>query len=187
MAAAWQKEEPEVQEILQRYPQRRSAIMPLLHLAQERRGGYLAPEDLEAVGEVLGLTVAEVESVASFYALYHRKPVGRYVLTVCANLSCHLSGARELVRHLQQRLGVEPGQTTRDGLFTLEVTPECLAACDQAPAVQVNGYYLHRVTPRRADELVEALRQGRSPQELAQRSQLPPPVGEVHADGAGGL
>ena len=185
MPPTWVEEKAVIQAILERYPQRRSAIMPLLHLAQERRG-YLDREDLEAVGQILGLTVAEVESVVSFYALYHRRPVGRFVLTVCGNLSCQLGGARALVRHLERRLGVRVGETTRDGLFTLQLTPECLAACDQAPAVQVNGYYVHRVTPERADRLLAALREGRSPAELADRAELPPTGGageEVGRDG----
>lgn len=172
MAAPWLARREAVEAILSQYPHKRSAVMPLLRLAQESRG-YLETEDLQAVGELVGLTVAEVESVASFYSLFYRQPVGRYVLTVCGNLSCALAGARRLADHLCRRLGVRSGQTTADGLFTLQVTPECLAGCDQAPVVQVNGYYLHRVTPQRADRVLEALRQGVPIPELADRAELP--------------
>lgn len=172
MGAPWAERRETVEAILSRYPHKRSAVMPLLRLAQESRG-YLEAEDLRAVGELVGLTLAEVESVASFYALFYRKPVGRFVLTVCGNLSCALAGARRLADHLSQRLGVRPGQTTADGLFTLQLTPECLAACDQAPVLQVNGYYLHRVSPERADRVLKALRDGVPIPELADRSELP--------------
>lgn len=149
----------EVREIIGRYPEPRSAIMPLLHLAQEVRG-YVADEDLHTVAELLDLTPAYVDSVCSFYSMFKRHPVGRYVITVCANLSCGLNGADSLVAHLERRLGIRAGETTADGLITLEVTGECLAACDGAPVCQVNEEYVERLTPERADELIESLRGG---------------------------
>ena len=185
MPPSWTQEREAIDAILRRYPQPRSAIMPLLHLAQERRG-HLAREDLEAVGRILGLTLAEVESVASFYALYYRQPVGRYVITVCGNLSCQLAGARELLRHLERRLGIRAGETTPDGAVTLHWTPECLAACDMAPALQVSGYYVHRVDERRADELLRALQEGRHPRELADRARLPDAAEGRGGAGGGG-
>ncbi|WP_324667856.1 NADH-quinone oxidoreductase subunit NuoE family protein [Geochorda subterranea] len=172
MTPEWAQRRAVVDEILQRYPERRSAIMPLLHLAQESRG-YVAREDIEAIAEILAMTPAQVESVASFYALYVRRPRGRHTLTVCSNLACVLGGARSLVEHLRQRLGVEPGETTDDGLFTLQVTGECLAACDQAPVLQVDGYYVHRASPDKVDRLLEALRRGVPMAELADRAALP--------------
>ncbi|HEY8424842.1 MAG TPA: NAD(P)H-dependent oxidoreductase subunit E [Limnochordales bacterium] len=182
MTPEWAQRRAVVEEILQRYPERRSAIMPLLHLAQESRG-YIALEDIEAIAEILGMTPAQVESVASFYALYVRRPQGRHTLTVCSNLACVLGGARSLVDHLRRRLGVEPGETTGDGLFTLQVTGECLAACDQAPVLQVDGYYVHRATPDKVDRLLEALRRGVPMAELADRATLPH---EADGDGQGG-
>lgn len=156
------KHEDLIAEILQRYPVPRSAIMPLLHLAQEERG-YHTAEDYAQIGDLVGETQAYVESVASFYALYRKHPHGKYTLTVCHNLSCCLGGADRLVEHLTKQLGVESGETTPDGLFTLEVTGECLAACDSAPVVQVNLDYHLGVTPEKADELLEALRKEAKP------------------------
>ena len=189
MTPEWARRREQVAEILERYPERRSAIMPLLHLAQEERG-YVAREDVEAIAEILEMTPAQVESVASFYALYRRRPQGRYTLTVCSNLACVLGGARGLVEHLRQRLGVEPGETTPDGLFTLQVTGECLAACDQAPVMQVNGYYVHRAVPEKVDRVLEALRRGVPPASLADRATLPgeaaaPPDGASAGTGPG--
>ncbi|MBE3598282.1 MAG: NAD(P)H-dependent oxidoreductase subunit E [Limnochordaceae bacterium] len=172
MAPQWARDESAVREILSRYPDKRSAIMPLLHLAQEQRG-YLDREDIDAVGEILDLTPAQVESVASFYSLFLRRPEGRYTLTVCGNLACALGGARELVGYLERRLGVVAGETTGDGMFTLKVTGECLAACDQAPVLQVNGYYVHRATPERVDALIESLKDGVPPARLADKATLP--------------
>lgn len=168
----WARDAGRVAEIVARYPERRSAIMPLLHLAQEERG-YIATDDVQAIAGILGLTPAEVESVSSFYALYRPQREGRYVITVCANLACVLAGARRLVQHLEQRLGIRAGETTGDGVFTLKVTGECLAACDQAPVMQINGRFVHRAVPERADAVLEALRQGVPLEELADRAALP--------------
>lgn len=159
----WRQEKAgDVEAIIARYPDSRSAIMPLLHLAQDS-GGFVAQEDLETIADLLGLSTGYVDSVCSFYSMYKREPVGRYLITVCTNLSCGLCGADELVKHLERRLGIKAGETTPDGLVTLEVTGECLAACDGAPALQVNTEYAERMTPERADELIAALRQGKAP------------------------
>ena len=183
MTPEWARRREQVAEILGRYPEKRSAIMPLLHLAQEERG-YIAREDIEAIADILEMTPAQVESVASFYALYLRRPAGRFTLTVCSNLSCVLGGARQLVQHLQERLGVGPGETTEDGMFTLQVTGECLAACDQAPVLQVNGYYIHRALPERVDRVLEALKQGVPVAQLADRAALPGEAEAALGDGA---
>ncbi|MCL5676816.1 MAG: NAD(P)H-dependent oxidoreductase subunit E, partial [Firmicutes bacterium] len=138
---AWpEKRQTEISEIIARYPDSRSALLPLLHLAQEERG-WVAQEDLEAVGQILGLSAAYVDSTASFYAMYHGHPVGKYVVTVCTNLSCHLAGADKVLETLEKTLGIKPGETTKDGLITLEGTSECLAACDAGPVAQVNVEY----------------------------------------------
>lgn len=150
--------EAEAQSILRLYPERRSAIMPLLHACQDRRG-YLVAEDIERVAQWIGETPAYVESVASFYVLYRRKPHGKVCLTVCTNLSCHVNGADELLAGLSDKLGIAPGETTPDGVFYLEETSECLAACDGAPMLQANLEYHLRVTPEKLDELLAKLRQ----------------------------
>ncbi|HEY8532182.1 MAG TPA: NAD(P)H-dependent oxidoreductase subunit E [Limnochorda sp.] len=156
--ASWAVERrSEIDALIARYPQKRSAVLPLLHLAQEARG-YLAPEDLETVGELLEMTPSEVNSIASFYSLLHREPRGRYTITVCQNLACVLGGAEQLARHVRERLGIGPGETTPDGLFTLEETHECLAACDGAPVLQVNLAYATGMTPEKVDRLLEELR-----------------------------
>lgn len=158
----------EIQRIIARYPHSRSAIMPLLHLAQAERG-HIAREDMAAIGEILGLTEAYVESVCSFYSLFYRKPVGKYVIHVCNNLTCGMCGAERLVEQLERQLGIKAGETTPDGLVTLLVTGECIAACDGAPALQVNLEYCLKVTEKRAEEIVAALRRGEDPAQLADR------------------
>ncbi len=176
-AVSWVVERhEEIEALINRYPERRSAVLPLLHLAQEARG-YLATEDVEAVAELVGMTPSEVTGIVSFYSLLHRQPRGRYTLTLCQNLPCVLAGAEALAQHLRQRLGIVPGETTPDGLLTLEETHECLAACDGAPVVQVNLEYATHMTPEKVDRLLEALR--------AASQEAAAPDGEE--DDAGGL
>lgn len=171
---AWVKERAqEIEEIISRYPQAKSAMMPLLHMAQEERG-WIADEDLEAIADILGTTASHVESVCSFYSLFYRTPKGKYVITVCANVQCGLSGASALVDHLEERLGIKVGETTPDGLISLLTTGECIAACDGAPAVQVNLEYCGRVTPERADEIIAAIRAGEDPKAISDRFGIPP-------------
>ena len=147
-------------EILARYPagRGRSALMPLLRLAQER-DGYVTAEAIAEVGDILGLSSAEVLAVASFYSMFHLKPKGRHVISVCHNLPCNLMGAEAVIGRLEEVLGVgSESETTADGAFTLE-RAECLAACDAAPCLQVDYDALHaKVTPERAEALVEELR-----------------------------
>lgn len=149
----------EVAEIIARYPDSRSAVMPLLHLAQDERG-FIAQEDLEAVARLLSVTSAYVDSVASFYAMYHGHPVGKYIITVCTNMACHIAGAGKVVDTLEQVLGIKAGETTPDGLITLEGTSECLAACDGGPVAQVNTEYFLKLNPAKAEALVAAIKSG---------------------------
>jgi NADH-quinone oxidoreductase subunit E len=152
-------------EIIARYPQgrSRSAVMPLLRLAQER-DGYVTTEAVEEIAEILGLSSAEVLAVASFYTMYHLRPKGRRVISVCHNLACDLAGAEGLIEHLEHSLDVgSEGGTTADGEFTLE-RAECLAACDSAPVVQVDYDQMHaRMTPETMDALVASLRSDAGP------------------------
>jgi NADH-quinone oxidoreductase subunit E len=132
--------------------------MPLLRLAQER-DGWVTPEAMAEIGDILGLSSAEVLAVASFYSMYHLKPKGRHVISVCHNLACNLMGAERVIEHLEDTLGVDSeGETTADGAFTLE-RAECLAACDAAPCLQVDYDALHaKMTPDSVEALVEELR-----------------------------
>jgi NADH-quinone oxidoreductase E subunit len=141
------------------YPQKRSALIPVLHLLQEQEG-YLSPEGIEDVATLLELTPAEVRGTASFYDMFHLEPIGRYLVAVCTNIACMLDGAYELLEHIQEDLGVHPGGTTPDGLFTLE-DAECLALCGNAPCVTVNWRFFGNMTPERWDALIEDLRAGR--------------------------
>jgi NADH-quinone oxidoreductase subunit E len=147
------------QALIALYPHPRSAVIPLCHLAQEQ-DGWLRPEAMEEIGELCGVTAAEVRGTASFYDMLHTEPVGIYVLSVCTNIACLLGGALELLEHAQSVLGVRAGGTTTDGMFTLHEA-ECLADCDQTVCVQVNHRYVGAQTPESLDALLEDLRAGR--------------------------
>ena len=146
-------------ELVALYPRRRSAMLPLLHLAQEQ-DGYVTDEAMVEVAELTGTTPAEVRGTAAFYDMFHLEPVGRYVVGVCTNIACLLAGGEELLAHASRALGCAVGGTSADGLFTLEET-ECLADCNIAPVVQVNHRYVRTTTPELFDALVDDLRQGR--------------------------
>jgi NADH-quinone oxidoreductase subunit E len=140
------------------YPEARSALIPLCHLAQAQ-DGYLTEDAMEHVAELVGVTPAEVRGTASFYDMFHLEPVGRYVVAVCTNIACMLSGAFDLLEHAESSLGVGVGQTTADGMFTLEEA-ECLAGCDNAPCVQVNHRYFGPIGQSDLDDLVQKLSTG---------------------------
>ncbi|HET9092557.1 MAG TPA: NAD(P)H-dependent oxidoreductase subunit E [Acidimicrobiales bacterium] len=141
------------------YPERRSALIPLCHLAQAQ-DGYLTEEAMEDVAELCGVSAAEVRGTASFYDMLHTEPVGKYVIAVCTNIACMLAGAYEVLGHAEERLGIHSGQTTPDGLFTIEEA-ECLAGCDKAVCVQVNHRFFGPVDEEGFDRLVEDLAEGR--------------------------
>jgi NADH-quinone oxidoreductase subunit E len=146
----------ELQEVVARYPDKRSAMLPALAIAQ-REQGYLTPEAYEWVAKALDTTPTWVASVASFYTMLRKEPVGKYLIQVCTNLSCSLVGAQPLLLYLQERLGIRVGETTPDGLFTL-ATVECLGSCATAPVMQVNDRYYERLTRERIDEILAELR-----------------------------
>lgn len=152
------------QEIIARYPRVKSALIPVLHLAQEQEG-YVSTEAMAHIAELMGLTPAEVYGTASFYEMFKFHPVGRYCINVCTNISCQLLGAWELLEHAEEHLGIKAGSTTADGMFTLEDV-ECIAACTEAPALQVNYRYRNKVTAEQFDELVRALRAGELAEEI---------------------
>jgi NADH-quinone oxidoreductase subunit E len=147
------------EQIVACYPERRSALVPLCHLAQSE-DGYLTPEAMEDIARLVGASAAEVRGTASFYDMLHLEPVGRYVLAVCTNIACMLAGAYEVLEHAEERLGVHPGQTTPDGLFSLEEA-ECLGGCDAAVCVQVNHRFFGPVDQAGFDQLVEDLADGK--------------------------
>ena len=145
--------------IIARYPQPRSALLPLLHLVQSQ-DGYLTAAGIAFCARQLGLTSAEVNAVATFYSMYRRTPTGDYLVGVCTNTLCAVMGGDAILDTLESELGVHAGQTTADGLVTLEHI-ECNAACDYAPVVMVNWEFFDNQTPASATELVAALRAGR--------------------------
>jgi NADH-quinone oxidoreductase E subunit len=144
-----------MRELADRYPVARSAVMPALYIAQEEEG-YITKEGLAAVAEAIGMTVDDVESVASFYTMYYQQPQGKKIIKVCNSISCYLRGCDSLVEHLEQRLGIKRGETTADGNYTL-MTAECLASCGTAPVLQVNGEFVENVTIESADSLIDEL------------------------------
>jgi NADH-quinone oxidoreductase E subunit len=145
-------------EMVARYPVARSAMLPCLHLAQDEIG-YVSDEAILAVAEAIGAKPDEVESVVTFYSMYHQAPQGKHVIKVCTSVSCYLMGCDDVLARLESRLGVRRGETSADGRFTLEGV-ECLAACGMAPALQVNGEFVEQVGPRTVDALVDLLTSG---------------------------
>lgn len=143
------------EKILSRYPTKRAALLPVLHLAQEVRG-WLSPETLERVAELLDLTPAVVRSVASFYTMFYLHPVGEYVVQVCTNIACQLCGADEVFRAFLKATGTRPGETSADGRFTVMET-ECLGACGFPTAVFINERFYENVTPERVPQILAEL------------------------------
>ena len=148
----------EIQELAARYPERRSAVMPALRLAQERYG-WLPPDAFREVGEALDLTPAYCTAVASFYDMFHLEPVGRHMIEVCTNVSCALVGAQQVLEAFQSELGVEAGETTEDGEFTLR-TIECAGGCGWGTVVSVDHRYREPVRAEDVPGIVEELRDG---------------------------
>jgi NADH-quinone oxidoreductase subunit E len=146
----------EVRRLQGLYPDRRGALLPVLHLAQETFG-WISLEVEEYVAGLFDLSPAQVHEVVTFYTLFHREPTGRHVVAVCHNLSCHLAGAQGILALLKQRLGIEVGDTTGDGRVTLQAV-ECLCACEAAPMAQVDDRYELSLTPDKVDRILEGLR-----------------------------
>jgi NADH-quinone oxidoreductase subunit E len=142
--------------ILTRYPNKEAALLPTLHLVQET-WGWISPEAVHYVGELLDLSPATVFGVVSFYDMYNQKPVGKYQLRVCTNLSCMVSDGYQIFEHLCDRLKVKPHENTKDGLYTV-VEVECLGSCGTAPVVQVNNDYHENMSVPKMDSLLERLK-----------------------------
>jgi NADH-quinone oxidoreductase subunit E len=143
-----------VQEVIARYPEgkSKSALIPLLHMAQEE-WGWLSPEAMDYVAGLLNITPIEVYEVATFYSMYHLKPVGKYVFEVCQTGPCMLNGSDGIISYIQEKLDIGVGETTKDGLFTLK-TVECLGACGYAPMMQMGKYYKEHLTPAKIDAII---------------------------------
>lgn len=149
----------EIDRWLMRYPedQKRSGVLEALRLVQNDNNGYLTVELMDAVADYLGLAKIAVYEVASFYSMYNLKPVGRHVINVCTNISCMLCDSEKIIHHLKKRLDIDLNQTTSDGKFTLREV-ECLAACKDAPAMQIGKKYYENLTPEKVDKILEELK-----------------------------
>jgi len=149
----------EVERIIARYPagKQRSALIPVLHLAQQESGGWLSAETMDYVASLLQIEPIEVYEVATFYSMYNLKPVGRYMFEVCQTGPCMLRGSDEIIQYIYEKLGIRPGETTADGMFTLK-TVECLGACGYAPMMQLGKHYREHLTKEKVDEIIEECR-----------------------------
>ncbi len=148
-----------VAELISRYPagKQKSALLPVLHLAQEQFSGWLSVPVMDYVASVLNLEPIEVYEVASFYSMYNLKPVGKYIFEVCQTGPCMINGSDEIINYISNKLNIKVGETTSDGLFTLK-TVECLGACGYAPMMQLGKIYKEHLTPEKVDAIVEECR-----------------------------
>lgn len=145
----------EYHDILKRYPDRQGALLPTLHLAQ-REFGWISREVMRYLSELMDIPVTRILDTVSFYTMFKTKPTGKYHIQVCSTLSCALRGSREIYEHLTRKLGIEDGQVTEDGKFSL-LKVECLGSCGTAPVVQINDDYYEGVTPESLDKILESL------------------------------
>jgi NADH-quinone oxidoreductase subunit E len=148
-----------VNEIIARYPEgkQKSALIPILHIAQEENNGWLSAEAMDYVASLLQLKPIEVYEVATFYSMYNLKPVGKHVFEVCQTGPCMVKGSDQIIAYIKQKLGIGVGETTKDGMFTLKLV-ECLGACGYAPMMQLGNYYKEHLTPERVDAIIEECR-----------------------------
>lgn len=149
---------PQCEALIAQYEEKRSALLPMMHLFQEHQG-YVSQDAMRFAARLLDLSPAVVESTISFYTLFFRKPVGKYMLQVCRGLMCELRGAEKIMAYFREKLGIGHLETTADGLFSYEEV-ECLAACDRATCMQVNLEFVYDLTPRMIDEMIDAMRAG---------------------------
>ena len=148
----------EIDKWIAKYPddQKQSAVMAALHIAQDANDGWLTTDMMDAIADYLGMPEIAVYEVASFYSMYELKPVGRHKICVCTNISCMLCDSENVVNHLENKLGIKLGETTKDGKFTLKEV-ECLGACVDAPVLQVGKDYHAKMTPEKIDDLLDSL------------------------------
>jgi NADH-quinone oxidoreductase subunit E len=148
----------EIKQFKGKYPDPKSALLTALHVAQ-REHGWLSPEVMNDVAEVMDLPPTEVASVTSFYTMFNRRPVGENLVQVCTNISCSLLGAEHIVEYIKNKLGIDVGETTLDNKFTL-VTVECLGSCGTAPMMQINDTYYENLTEKKIDQILAELAEG---------------------------
>ena len=146
----------EIQRIRDEYPDPQSALLPALHLAQKEYGGWLPDQALAEVAGLMALPLTQVAAAASFYTMFNRRPVGKHLIQVCTNISCSLLGAEHLLDHIGRKLGIKPGETTKDGRFSL-LEVECLGSCGTAPVMQIDETNYERLTNERIDEILTGL------------------------------
>ena len=151
--------EAEMDAHLAKYPIRRSAILPLMFIVQRERGGWLDGPGVAYLADRLGLRITDIWEVATFYSMINTEPVGRYHLQICRTLSCKIMGAGKITVKCSERLGIKPGQTTRDRMFSLSEV-ECLGSCGTAPMMQIGFDYYENLTPEKCDEIIERCRGG---------------------------
>jgi NADH-quinone oxidoreductase subunit E len=153
----------EVQRIIGFYPEgkQKSAVIPVLHLAQKEFGGWLSAETMDYVASLLQLEPIEVYEVATFYSMYNLKPVGKYMFEVCQTGPCMLNGSDDIIKYIHEKLGIKPGETSSDGMFTLK-TVECLGACGYAPMMQLGKNYREHLTKEKVDAIIEECRKNQS-------------------------
>lgn len=153
----------EVKRLIAAYPdgKQKSALIPVLHLAQQEFGGWLSAETMDYVASLLQLDPIEVYEVATFYSMYNLKPVGRYLFEVCQTGPCMLRGSDDIIKYIGDKLGIKPGETTADGLFSLK-TVECLGACGYAPMMQLGKHYREHLTKEKVDAIVDECRKNAS-------------------------
>jgi NADH-quinone oxidoreductase subunit E len=149
-----------IEELMSAYPEgkQKSAILPLLHMAQDSFGGWLSVETMDYVASILKIEPIEVYEVATFYSMYNLKPVGKFVFEVCQTGPCMLNGSDQIIDYIKSKLSIGVGETTQDGLFTLK-TVECLGACGYAPMMQLGKYYREHLTKEKVDAIIEECRQ----------------------------
>lgn len=149
----------EFSRLVSRYPgdKQKSALLPVLHLAQESFGGWLSAETMDYVAGLLQISPIEVYEVATFYSMYNLKPIGRYLFEVCQTGPCMVSGCDDIIEYIGTKLGIKPGETTTDGMFTLK-TVECLGACGYAPMMQMGKHYREHLTKEKVDAIIDECR-----------------------------
>lgn len=150
-----------VNEIIARYPEgkQKSALIPLLHMAQEENNGWLDVAAMDYVAELLSIKPIEVYEVATFYTMFNLKPVGKYVFEVCRTGPCMLNGSDQIIDYIKDKLGIKEGETTPDGMFTLKPA-ECLGACGYAPMMQLGKFYREHLTKEKVDQIIDECRRG---------------------------
>lgn len=149
-----EKVKQEIEAALKKYPNKRSAVMDALRIAQHANAGHVTKEDMEEIAKLLEMKTIEVNSAATFYTMYNvAKPVGKYHIQVCRNISCSLMGAEHIIKHMERTLSIKTGETTSDGKFTLS-TVECLGSCGTAPMMQINDDYYEKLTEERLNEIL---------------------------------